>query len=135
MTMADTEDDLNGLDALFAEARQNRPEMPDNLTARILADAASVQAAHQGAMAVQRGPMGQAPRAAALRLWHQFWRAVGGWPAMAGMATACGAGLWIGLAPPDFVPDPIEIVQASAQTESLPYESYDLAVLLDEDIE
>lgn len=133
--MADIDDDLNRLDALFAEAREARPDMPQSLNARILADAAAVQGAQKGATARRSQHMRQAPGAGALRLWQQFWRAVGGWPAMAGMATACGAGLWIGLAPPDFLPDPVEIAQNTVEAETLPYENYDLALLLDEDTE
>jgi len=52
---------------------------------------------------------------------------------MGGMVAACGAGLWIGLVPPDFLPDPVEILTTPSQTEALPYESYDLTALLDED--
>ncbi len=54
---------------------------------------------------------------------------------MGGMAAACAAGLWIGLAPPDFVPDPVTFAKGAVETEVLPYESYDLAMLLDEETE
>ena len=133
MTMADTNEDLNQLDTLFAEARHSRPGMPESLRTRVLADAMSMQAEQKGHGAMLQQPARQALGARVLRNCQQFWRAVGGWPAMGGMVAACGAGLWIGLVPPDFLPDPVEILTTPSQTEALPYESYDLTALLDED--
>ena len=54
---------------------------------------------------------------------------------MGGMAAACGAGLWLGLAPPAFLPDPVDFVQGTVSSTDLPYDSYDLAMLLGEETE
>ena len=134
--MADTEKDIDLLEALLEEARQDQPTLPDDLSARILADAADVQARQAAALAV---PPAQNPAAtfaaSAIGMWRQFRAAVGGWPAMGGMAAACAVGLWIGLAPPSFLPDPAEFTQLSVDTTALPYDSYDLAVMLGEETE
>ena len=137
--MADTEKDIDLLEALFEEARQDQPTLPDDLSARILADAADaadVQARQAAALAVPpaQNPAG-ALAASAIGMWRQFRAAVGGWPAMGGMAAACAVGLWIGLAPPSFLPDPAEFTQLSVDTTALPYDSYDLAVMLGEETE
>ncbi len=77
------------LDDLLADARDNPPAMPEGLAARIQADADAMQ-----------------PTAAPRRqsegggVWQQLFRAIGGWPAMAGLASATVAGIWIGLSPP-----------------------------------
>ena len=73
--------------------------MPDDaLMARILADAERIRAA--GASAA----LSAAPRPG--RPDRPGWamaaiRAIGGWPALAGLAAATLAGVWIGAAPPD----------------------------------
>jgi hypothetical protein len=77
--------DESGLDALFAEARRERP--PAALVARVLADA---EAARPGRRRERFG-------AAILR-------AIGGWPSAAGLAAASVAGLLIGFAAPGTVP-------------------------------
>ncbi|MDE4133811.1 hypothetical protein PXK00_11870 [Phaeobacter sp. QD34_3] len=132
--MAETEDDLKRLDSLFDDARQARPAMPEALTARILADAASCQADHRATLQAQaNGTPPDRLADVAFGLWQQFRRAVGGWPAMGGMVAATAAGLWIGLAPPSFLPDPVALVQGTSESTNLPYENYDLAMLLDEE--
>jgi hypothetical protein len=77
--------DESGLDALFAEARRERP--PAALVARVLADA---EAARPG-----RRPE---------RFGAAILRAIGGWPSAAGLAAASVAGLLIGFAAPETVP-------------------------------
>ncbi|MDE4146088.1 MAG: hypothetical protein P1U91_08780 [Pseudophaeobacter sp. bin_em_oilr2.035] len=137
--MADTEKDIDLLEALLEEARQDQPTLPDDLSARILADAADaadVQARQAAALAVPPAQnLAAAFAASAIGMWRQFRAAVGGWPAMGGMAAACAVGLWIGLAPPSFLPDPAEFTQLSVDTTALPYDSYDLAVMLGEETE
>lgn len=80
------------LDALFAEARGQAADPSPELMARVMADA----------IAMQPAPMRAAPPRRTSRL-RQFLNAVGGWPAVAGLATAGVAGLWIGVNPPDAV--------------------------------
>lgn len=111
------------LDDLFAMARDERPEMPAGLQSAILADAAAVQA---GWTAPQPEPLRGG-------FWLQLRQAVGGWPSLGGMVAASAAGLWIGFTGPDFLPDPVTLISASAEEEFVPYDSYDLAVLLAED--
>lgn len=72
------------LDALFAQARRDRP--PAGLVARVLADAG----------AVQPGRRRTGPFAAVVA-------ALGGWPSAAGLAAASVAGLFIGYAAPEAV--------------------------------
>lgn len=94
--MTQKPDGTDPLAAHFA-ALKARPARPGpDLVARILADADRVQgepAAVAPPARVPHRPVRFAPLAAAIR-------ALGGWPAMAGLATAAAAGVWIGIAPP-----------------------------------
>ncbi|MBO9453525.1 hypothetical protein J7426_24920 [Tropicibacter sp. R16_0] len=91
--------DDTDLEHMFATARTQRDHLPDALSARMLADAAQVQAEFL------------APEPAArVSLWSQLRAGLGGWSGLSGLATACAAGVWIGLAPPDFLPDPVGLV-------------------------
>ena len=74
------------LSAAFAEAQAARPvDLPDDLTTRILADAAAVQAA-------------PTPRRLGLAGWLAEVRdGLGGWGALAGLGVATLAGVWIGV--------------------------------------
>ncbi|MHA6262516.1 hypothetical protein ACXYMO_04880 [Arenibacterium sp. CAU 1754] len=88
------------LDSLFQAARRDAAEMPAGLSNRILADAARVQAQ-------SRAP--RPPRAR--QTWFaQLREALGGWYGMGGLAAACATGLWMGIAPPDIMPDPVQMV-------------------------
>lgn len=90
-----TEPDNARLEALFAAARgAERPG--DDLVARVLADAAAVQA---GAAAPA------APPAPAVRggLWSGILSALGGWPGVSGVTAAGVAGLMLGFWAPDVV--------------------------------
>ena len=136
--MAETDKDLKALDDLFATARRTSPAMPTLLADRILEDAADVQIARAEVAARRLAPHPSAPATLrpALRLWRQFQAAIGGWPAVGGLMAASLTGLWIGLAPPTFLPDPAELAQLAAttgSTDSVPFESFDLAYLLDEE--
>jgi hypothetical protein len=87
MTMTERDDDL---DDLFAAARADTLVPSDALMARIAADAASVAAARRRpAVRAQRGG-----------LLSGLFAALGGWPALGGLAAATVAGFWIGVAPP-----------------------------------
>lgn len=95
MAMADTSDDFDGLDAYFAAARTTAPALPDTLMARIVADAAMVQATAQQAAR----PVPTAPRQRG-GLWQTLSAVIGGRGAMAGLLSATLAGLWLGFSPP-----------------------------------
>jgi hypothetical protein len=92
MMMTNPNDDM--LDDLFAQARGLDAQPSDALMARILTDADNVQTAMQPEQAaVASGP------------WTRFLDALGGWPAVSGLAAATVAGIWIGVAPPSSVQD------------------------------
>ncbi|MGR3760203.1 hypothetical protein ACUXV3_08720 [Roseobacteraceae bacterium NS-SX3] len=120
--MADTDKSLQDLEDLFADVRAQPAELPPGLARAILADAE----------ALQPGTAAPEPARRPLR-WRQFLRAVGGWPGMGGLAAASAAGLWVGLYPPAFLPDPVELAGFAAGSAELPYESYDLAMMLAEE--
>lgn len=120
--MAETDTNMHELDQLLQIARQEKPDLPEALEARILRDAARVRA---GFAAPAR------PGAAAL--WRQLRAALGGWPAMGGLAAACAAGLWLGLAPPAALPDPVMLLDdTSGETLAL-FSGDDLALAMLED--
>lgn len=79
------------LDDVFAAARATVPEPRAEVMARILADAEGEIDRRESVSANAR----PAHRFDILRA------AIGGWPAMAGMATAAVTGLWIGVSAPD----------------------------------
>jgi hypothetical protein len=92
--MTEPDDDL---EELFAVARRDAPRPDAALMGRIAADA---------------------ERVAPGRGWRGFWRAIGGWPALAGFAVTALAGVWIGSASPE----PVETVIGT--------QGYDLADLM-----
>ena len=94
-------DDDKQIEALFAAARQDRSELPDTLSQRMLRDAEQTQQGFARPEAVVTAGPG---------LLGQIKAALGGWPTLGGLATACLAGLWIGVAPPAFLPDPLDLV-------------------------
>ncbi len=124
--MADTDKALEELEDLFAAARSARPGMPAHLNTAILADAARAQAGFSAA---------RPARAVRQPKWRQLVEAIGGWPAMGGLAAASAAGLWIGMAPPSFVPDPVVLAGYEDSSTAVPYDSYDLALMLSEDLQ
>lgn len=91
MTMTDPKDD--DLDTLFAQMQGLAVVPGDALMARVLADAASAQAAGWPVPRPQPG------------LWDRMMAAIGGWPSVGGLAAATVAGLWIGVAPPTSLQD------------------------------
>ncbi len=83
-----------GLDSFFAAARAEPPQPGGDFLARIEAQA----------LAEQPAARADAPAVAGLRpagVLRQLREALGGWAGMAGLATACAAGIWIGVSPPD----------------------------------
>ncbi len=80
--------DFDDLEDFFAAARANPPQVSADLQARVLADAE----AH----------MPKAPR----QPWHQaLWQLLGGAAGLSGLATAAAVGVWVGVAPPEGMPD------------------------------
>ncbi|MCI2398606.1 dihydroorotate dehydrogenase [Aliiroseovarius subalbicans] len=92
--MAKTEHDIlddAALEAFFTAGRADTPVPSSDLMARVLADAE----AHQSK------PRPIARPAQRRSLLAGLIAAIGGWPALAGMATATVAGVWLGFAQPD----------------------------------
>lgn len=89
----DEPENTDPLKAYFDAGKAARPEPGDALMARIMADADRVQAERAAAPA----PVRQQRRRGRLA-WLAA--ALGGWPAMAGLAAATVAGLWIGVSAP-----------------------------------
>ncbi|MFG6561086.1 MULTISPECIES: hypothetical protein [unclassified Sulfitobacter] len=80
--------DFDDLEDFFAAARANPPQVSADLQARVLADAE----AH----------MPKAPR----QPWHRaLWQLLGGAAGLSGLATAAAVGVWVGVAPPEGMPD------------------------------
>ncbi|MEQ8922893.1 MAG: hypothetical protein RLN94_13605 [Roseovarius sp.] len=89
----DEPENTDPLTAYFDAGKAARPEPGDALMARIMADADRVQAERAKAPAAVSAPE--------RRGWPvRLAQALGGWPAMAGLAAATVAGLWIGVSAP-----------------------------------
>ncbi|MGH1368663.1 MAG: hypothetical protein ACRBCL_08595 [Maritimibacter sp.] len=86
----------DALDAFFAAAKSDAPTPSDALMTAIMQDA--IRAA-EGFEAVKTAPA----RGPKMGLWATLMAVLGGWPAVAGMATATVAGVWIGAAAPQGV--------------------------------
>lgn len=82
------------LEAFFVAGRACAPEPGPELMARILADAD----AEVDARTRLRAPAAQRARQSR---WAAIMSAIGGWPAVASMATAAVTGVWLGFASPD----------------------------------
>ncbi len=104
-TMTDDKD--IDLAAFFDAARADPPAMPGALSDRILADAHRVLADEER-LAQARRDAGKRPG-----LRAQLAAALGGWYGAGGLVAACAAGVWIGVAPPQGLPDPGSIWLAS----------------------
>lgn len=81
------------LEAFFEAGRAHAPEPGPDLMARILADAGAEIDARDATLAAAR-------RRRRPGLWAGLVAAIGGWPALASMATAAVAGVWLGFASP-----------------------------------
>ncbi|MEM7318080.1 MAG: hypothetical protein AAF408_03560 [Pseudomonadota bacterium] len=106
--MADTEKDE--LDLLFDTAKRETDRLPADLAARIIRDAQTEQAAWTTKVAQDAPP---------LTLRQQILSQLGGWPGLGGLATACAAGVWIGLAPPVALQTPMQLVWQSQVVDDL----------------
>ena len=110
MTMDRREDgagsfDEGALEALFAEARAERPEpLPDALRARLVEDALATRA--------QPAPSGWLAR------FRTMLSEFGGAPSLAGMGVAGLAGVWIGFAAPGSTSDLVSTFWQGAATVS-----------------
>lgn len=93
--MTDRENEFKGLDDAFQASLDAAPQPDAGLMARVLADAE----------AVQRGFTAPAPRPVQAGIWQDLMAVLGGWRAMAGLATAAVAGVWLGVSPPGILPD------------------------------
>ncbi len=83
------------LEKLLAEAAEQAPLPSGQLLERIMADAEAVAAQGETPAAPPVPPAARQGRRRGRLL-----AALGGWPALAGLATAAVAGVWLGLAPP-----------------------------------
>lgn len=100
--------DRDPLDDYFRALRAEKAEPSPELLRRIVADAAA-EAARQEAPAPGSRPAGQA---SARRPLRALLVGIGGWPGVAGLATATLAGIWIGVTDPlDF--DPLSLAGPS----------------------
>lgn len=124
--------EMTELDALLRAARQAPAELPEVLESRILRDAARVQAGWRSPAAVVGRPR-QERSGRREGLWSRLHGALGGWPALGGLAAASVAGLWIGLAPPSGLPDPVWLLGDSAQEALVLFAGDDLALAMLED--
>jgi len=127
--MAELDKANQELDDLFAAARETPAALPDQLMMSILADATAARVEAMTAAPVA-GQQSQ-PRNGVGR---QLMLAIGGLAGAGGLVAASALGLWIGLAPPSFLPDPAQLVGYSDST-SVPYDSYDLAMMLGEEVQ
>ncbi len=125
MAKSDTDDLF--LEAHFDAARREDRGVPPDLAARMLADAMRVQAER-----TVPDPRARSVAGAASGLVQQFMRVLGGWPALGGLVAASAAGVWIGVAPPDFLPDPVGLM-VQYDTEVNMLDSYALSSVLPEE--
>lgn len=94
MAEMDKKADLFELDDLFSQARSRDALPKPDFMERVLQDALEAQAVHVQA----------AVTPPARTSWvRQLLSEIGGWPAVAGLATAGVAGLWIGINPPNLM--------------------------------
>ncbi|MCG7519094.1 hypothetical protein [Ruegeria sp. Ofav3-42] len=94
-------EDKDNLDLLFAQAREKRPELPDDLAVRILTDAETVRLERRKPDETKTNP-----------LWTRVLAGLGGWQGMGGLVAASMAGVWIGFSAPAFLPDPANYIYA-----------------------
>lgn len=104
-------DRADDLDQMFAAASRQRIDLPDGLTARILADAAALQP-----KAALRAPVAVPPRQgwfATLSGW------LGGTGSLAGVSAAALAGLYLGVVQPSPVQALTALVAGNTTIDSL----------------
>ncbi len=106
------------LDMLFEQARSAPPEPSHDFLARVLSDAEAMQPAPAGVMSapvVKRSAIGA--------FFAGLGDAIGGWPAVAGLATAAVTGVYIGISPPQSLSAPLAAAfgETSLFSETLEY--------------
>ncbi|WP_298846570.1 hypothetical protein [uncultured Ruegeria sp.] len=94
-----------GLDNLFAQARQKRTALPDDLAVRIQTDAETIRLSR----------LAPAPRPKP-SIWARLVSTVGGWQGLGGLVAASAAGVWIGFSAPTFLPDPANLLTSQETT-------------------
>ncbi len=88
-----------GLETFFAAARADTPQPSGDFLTRMESLALAEQPLPQQCVTPVTAP------AARVGLLRQLRDALGGWAGVAGLATACAAGLWIGIYPPEGLSD------------------------------
>tara|TARA_R110002094_G_scaffold40798_4_gene53175 strand:- start:1689 stop:2042 length:354 start_codon:yes stop_codon:yes gene_type:complete len=79
--------EITDVEAFFADARATPPQVPAALMQRVLEDAEALRP--------YAGPIG----------WRGWFRLLGGAPGVGGLVTATCVGIWLGVAPPNVLPD------------------------------
>ena len=123
--MTDHADDLTDLDVFFDAARRDVPPLSEAALERMTAQALSVQAglpALAGQAEAEQTARARLRRIARPGFLSQLLTTIGGSPAMAGLATAGVAGLWIGAMPPAALVN--LAVSVGAVTETAEYDLY-----------
>ncbi len=95
----------NELENLFAEARTDRPPLPEGLAVRIETDAEAVRLARLSA--AKKAGRGSG-------FFALDW--MGGWRGLSGLVAASATGVWIGFSAPAFLPDPANYLLAEDTT-------------------
>lgn len=95
--MTKTDRSEQELEELLQLAAKAGPDPSDALLARVMADADAVLAERSAASATA---LGSVPTTASGGWLNRLLGGIGGWPAVAGLATATVAGVWIGYAQP-----------------------------------
>ncbi len=94
------------LDAAFAEARNATPLPSDAFLSSLIAQAEDVQKEFAQPHVTDQPATSAQSVFDRVRAGLRSCRlALGGWTGLAGLATACAAGIWIGVAPPANLPD------------------------------
>ena len=104
--------DRDPLDEFFEAARRTAPEPSAELLSRVARDAAAETVRRQAAQSRLRP------------VWRGVFDGLGGWPALAGLATATVAGVWIGVADPLNL-DPLSLMGAGGFDTSALSSGYD----------
>ncbi len=117
LTMNDDKLSETELDALFEAAQRRHPVPSADWLARVAQDA----------------DRALRPVPAPLSFWAQLSGALGGWRGLGGMALASAVGVWIGIAPPVALGDPVAVVLGTDETvETFSEAPFELAALLEE---
>lgn len=127
MSMAEQDKAMKELDALFHTARTHQPEMSEGLMAAILDDAARVQDLHPAAPVFEFRPEQN-------NVFTRLFATLGGGFGLGGLVCAGMVGVWIGLAPPSFIPDPVDLATSQISA-SDPFDGFDMTELMNEDLQ